>query len=114
MEHPVRCAIPPTRHSASRVLSAVAFAWLGILSAACGGNDSNPTGPTPPATRIINVSGNLAFGEVPIKMYLQSRRRDDQRDDLGAGEDTAAEQAALTAEFGDAARLFHSPFFIQG
>jgi GTP-binding protein len=44
---------------------------------------------------------NLSFGEVPIKMYLQRRRRDDRRDELGAGEDTEAEAAALKAEFGD-------------
>jgi GTP-binding protein len=43
---------------------------------------------------------NLSFGEVPIKMYLQKRRRDDKRDDLGAGDDTADEAAALAAEFG--------------
>ena len=44
---------------------------------------------------------NLSFGEVPIKMYLQKRRRDDRRDDLEAGEDTAAELAAMEEEFGD-------------
>lgn len=37
---------------------------------ACGGDSSSPTGPsttTPPATtRVINVSGNLAFGDVPV------------------------------------------------
>jgi GTP-binding protein len=43
---------------------------------------------------------NLSFGEVPIKMYLQKRRRNDRRDDLEAGEDTAAEIAAMTEEFG--------------
>jgi len=43
---------------------------------------------------------NLSFGEVPIKMYLQKRRRDDKRDDLGAGDDTADEAAAMAAEFG--------------
>ena len=40
------------------------------LAAACNGDDgSSPTGPsnTPPAaTRIINVSGNLAFGDVLV------------------------------------------------
>jgi GTPase len=44
---------------------------------------------------------NLSFGEVPIKMYLQKRRRDDRRDDLEAGEDTAAELAVMEEEFGD-------------
>ena len=44
---------------------------------------------------------NLSFGEVPIKMYLQTRRRDDRRDDLEAGEDTAAELAVMEAEFSD-------------
>jgi hypothetical protein len=33
-------------------------------------------------------------------MYLQARRRDDKRDDVGAGEDSEAEQAALAEEFG--------------
>lgn len=37
---------------------------------ACGGGDSSPTGPsttTPPApTRVIGVSGNLAFGDVAV------------------------------------------------
>lgn len=38
---------------------------------ACGGGDSSPTGPSsttaPPATtRVINVSGNLAFGDVAV------------------------------------------------
>jgi GTP-binding protein len=41
---------------------------------------------------------NLDFGEVPIKMYLQKRRREDQRDDVGAGEDTAAEAALIEDE----------------
>jgi len=40
------------------------------LTIACGGDSSSPTGPsstTPPATtRVINVSGNLAFGDVPV------------------------------------------------
>ena len=43
---------------------------------------------------------NLSFGEVPIKMYLQKRRREDKRDELGAGEDTEAEAAAMEEEFG--------------
>jgi hypothetical protein len=40
------------------------------LTVACGGGDSSPTSPsttTPPvATRVIGVSGNLAFGDVPV------------------------------------------------
>lgn len=40
------------------------------LTIACGGGDSSPTAPTPttPAatTRVIGVSGNLAFGDVPV------------------------------------------------
>lgn len=39
------------------------------LTLACGGDSSSPTSPssTPPATtRVINVSGNLAFGDVPV------------------------------------------------
>ena len=43
---------------------------------------------------------NLKFGEVPIKMYLQKRRRDDKRNDVGAEEDSAAEAAAMAEEFG--------------
>ena len=38
---------------------------------------------------------NLDFGEVPIKLYLQKRRREDRRDDLGAGVDTPDEEAVL-------------------
>ena len=37
---------------------------------ACGGGKSTPTSPSstapPAATRIIAVSGNLAFGDVPV------------------------------------------------
>jgi GTP-binding protein len=43
---------------------------------------------------------NLNFGEVPIKMYLQRKRRDDRRDEIGMGEDTEAEAAVLREEFG--------------
>lgn len=41
---------------------------VGVLSAAaCGGGSSSPTSPTPSTpTRVINVSGNLAFGDVPV------------------------------------------------
>lgn len=46
---------------------------------------------------------NLSFGEVPIKMFLQKRRRDDKRDDLEAGEDTAAELEAIEQEFAEEA-----------
>jgi GTP-binding protein len=41
---------------------------------------------------------NLDFGEVPIKMYLQKRRRDDERDELGAGDDSPAEAALIEDE----------------
>jgi GTP-binding protein len=44
---------------------------------------------------------NLSFGEVPIKMYLQKRRRDDRRDEVGAGDDSEAEAAAMQNEFGE-------------
>lgn len=44
---------------------------------------------------------NLSFGEVPIKMYLQRRRREDKRDEVGAGDDSAAETAAIKEEFGE-------------
>jgi len=37
---------------------------------------------------------NLKFGEVPIKMYLQRRRRDDKRNELGVEEDAVVEAAA--------------------
>lgn len=39
------------------------------LAIACGGDSSSPTGPSSTSsspTRIINVSGNLAFGDVPV------------------------------------------------
>lgn len=44
---------------------------------------------------------NLKFGEVPIKMYLQRRRRDDKRNDLGVEEDAADAAAALEEDDGD-------------
>jgi GTPase len=44
---------------------------------------------------------NLNFGEVPIKMYLQRKRRDDKRDEVGAGDDTEAEVKAIVEEFGE-------------
>ena len=38
--------------------------------AACSGDNSTPTSPSSPTspatTRVINVSGNLAFGDVPV------------------------------------------------
>ena len=37
---------------------------------------------------------NLKFGEVPIKMYLQRRRRDDKRNETGTEEDPAEEAVA--------------------
>lgn len=53
--------------------SSVRYLLLAVLpfTLACGGGDSaSPTSPTPTApatpTRIINVSGNLAFGDVPV------------------------------------------------
>lgn len=41
---------------------------------------------------------NLKFGEVPIKMYLQKRRREDTRNDVGVEEDAADAALALEAE----------------
>src|SRR6478672_7416982 len=41
---------------------------------------------------------NLKFGEVPIKMYLQRRRRDDRRNELGTEEDPVEAAAAEEAE----------------
>jgi GTPase len=40
---------------------------------------------------------HLKFGEVPIKLYLQKRRRDDDRDEFGAGRDEAAVAEAVDA-----------------
>ena len=45
--------------------------WLlaGLLAGCGGGSSSTPTSPTPPAstpTRIVSVTGNLAFGEVAV------------------------------------------------
>src|SRR5262249_32936939 len=37
---------------------------------------------------------NLKFGEVPIKMYLQRRRRDDKRNETGTEEDPVEETVA--------------------
>lgn len=49
--------------------SALALA-LAVFATACGGGGSStPTSPTPTPpgpTRIVNVSGNLAFGDVPV------------------------------------------------
>src|SRR6266576_6533907 len=42
---------------------------------------------------------NLKFGEVPIKMYLQRRRREDKRNELGVEEDAADEAASTEDEF---------------
>lgn len=48
-------------------LSPAIAAVLVVLTVACGGDgSSSPTSPTPTTTRIIGVSGNLAFGEVPV------------------------------------------------
>jgi len=38
---------------------------------------------------------NLKFGEVPIKMYLQRRRREDKRNELGVEEDEADKAVAM-------------------
>jgi Abnormal spindle-like microcephaly-assoc'd, ASPM-SPD-2-Hydin/CARDB len=53
--------------------SPVGLLCLALLpfTLACGGDSSSPTGPSsttaPPATtRVVNVSGNLAFGEVAV------------------------------------------------
>ncbi|MEP7118276.1 MAG: choice-of-anchor D domain-containing protein [Acidobacteriota bacterium] len=52
--------------------SPLRYLGLALLSfvVACGGDKSSPTSPsttTPPSTtRIVNVSGNLAFGDVPV------------------------------------------------
>ncbi|HUU36342.1 MAG TPA: choice-of-anchor D domain-containing protein, partial [Vicinamibacterales bacterium] len=42
---------------------------LAMCAAACGGGGSTPTSATPATTtptRIVGVSGNLAFGDVPV------------------------------------------------
>lgn len=52
------------RTPAHRLRGFVVFA---LVAAACGGGDSaTPTSPTPSNTKIINVSGNLAFGTVDV------------------------------------------------
>ena len=54
------------------VVPALFAVVVALSNAACGGSSSSPTGPTggtsqPPATtRIIGVSGNLAFGDVAV------------------------------------------------
>jgi len=50
----------------NRVLATVV---LGVCVSACGGSSSSPSTPTPastPSTRVIGLSGNLAFGNVVI------------------------------------------------
>lgn len=47
-------------------LSTLFIAVLLVGAAGCGDDKSSPTSPTPTTTRIIGVSGNLAFGEVPV------------------------------------------------
>ena len=49
----------------SRVFS-TAFVILALASAACGGGGGTPTAPAPAATRIVSLSGNLAFGSVTV------------------------------------------------
>jgi GTP-binding protein len=46
---------------------------------------NNPTGFTQPYRRyLLGVfRDQLSFGEVPIKLYLHRRRRDDPRDEVG-------------------------------
>lgn len=60
---------PPRPRAGRLTLGSVGIAVLVCLAAAgCG--DKSPTAPTPPQsstpTRIIGVTGNLAFGEVPV------------------------------------------------
>jgi hypothetical protein len=52
---------------------AVILSLIAVLSLACG-SSSSPTAPTPPATstRIITLSGNLAFGNVNPGSYADS------------------------------------------
>ena len=53
------------------MLRRTSMMWLlaGLLAGCGGGSSSTPTSPTPPAstpTRIVSVTGNLAFGEVAV------------------------------------------------
>jgi hypothetical protein len=43
----------------------IAFA-VAVFAVACGGHNDSPTSPTQATTKIINVSGDLAFGSVNI------------------------------------------------
>jgi GTP-binding protein len=58
-----------------------------------------PAGFTGPYQRYLLsfLRDHLPFGEVPIKFYLQSRKRDDDRDDVKAGERKAASDAKANA-----------------
>lgn len=39
---------------------------LALASTACGGGGGSPTAPPPAATRVISISGNLAFGDTLV------------------------------------------------
>jgi len=58
-----------------------------------------PAGFTGPYQRYLLgfLRDHLPFGEVPIKFYLQSRKRDDDRDDVKAGVRKASAAARATA-----------------
>ncbi len=58
-----------------------------------------PSGFTGPYQRYLLgfLRDHLPFGEVPIKFYLQARKRDDDRDDIKAGERKAAADAKANA-----------------
>ncbi len=51
---------------------------------------NNPQGFPAPYQRYLLgfLRDHLPFGEIPIRLFLQARKRDDERDDLGASEET--------------------------
>jgi GTPase len=59
---------------------------------------NNPQGFTGPYQRYLlsYLRDHLPFSEVPIKLYLQERNRDDQRDDVRAGDPTPESEIAAS------------------
>jgi GTP-binding protein len=51
---------------------------------------NNPQGIPAPYQRYLLgfLRDHLPFGEIPIRLFLQARKRDDERDDLGGSEET--------------------------
>jgi GTPase len=61
---------------------------------------NNPQGFTAPYRRYLLsfLRDHLPFGEIPIKLYLQPRKRDDQRDDIQTDQGSKVRAAAKEGE----------------